>query len=163
MEIIDAQSSFTWFPCVGAFHYVFHFHLVKWYHGYGQMHWNRKIANHRSLGPWITLDHFILMSISWDRRRSLSTEMSLSSPDVLALICNFGMYLFRDIINENQSYRGQLLLRNVANAIWRLQLWGEQLNQSPSKCLCHRSSFWRRFVTYAIFWLTKFSRKHFDP
>ena len=35
--------------------------------------------------------------------------------------------------------------------------------QSPSKCLCHRSSFWRRFVTYAIFWLTKFSRKHFDP
>ena len=36
-------------------------------------------------------------------------------------------------------------------------------SQSPSKCLCHRSSFWRRFVTYAIFWLTKFSRKHFDP
>ena len=35
--------------------------------------------------------------------------------------------------------------------------------QSPSKCLCHHSSFWRRFVTYAIFWLTKFSRKHFDP
>ena len=31
--------------------------------------------------------------------------------------------------------------------------------QSPSKCLCHRSSFWRRFVTYAIFWLIKFSRK----
>ena len=33
--------------------------------------------------------------------------------------------------------------------------------QSPSKCLCHRSSFWRRFVTYAIFLVTKFSRKHF--
>ena len=33
--------------------------------------------------------------------------------------------------------------------------------QSPSKCLCHHSSFWRRFVTYAIFWLTTFSRQHF--
>ena len=41
--------------------------------------------------------------------------------------------------------------------------WNPPQQQSPSKCLCHRSSFWRRFVTYAIFLLTKFSRKHFDP
>ena len=34
-------------------------------------------------------------------------------------------------------------------------------NQSPSKSLCHRSSFLRRSVTYAIFWLTKFSKKRF--
>ena len=34
-------------------------------------------------------------------------------------------------------------------------------SQSPSKCLCHHSSFWRRFVTYAIFLLTTFSRQHF--
>ena len=33
-------------------------------------------------------------------------------------------------------------------------------SQTPSKSLCHRSSFWRRFITYTIFWLTKFS-KHF--
>ena len=35
--------------------------------------------------------------------------------------------------------------------------------QSPSKSLCHRSSFWRRFVTYAIFWLTEFSRNILYP
>ena len=47
--------------------------------------------------------------------------------------------------------------------IWFCSFGFRADTQSPSKCLCHRSSFWRRFVTYANFWLTKFSRKHFDP
>ena len=50
------------------------------------------------------------------------------------------------------------LLHSPYLVAWGLSgMW----DQSPSKCLCHHSSFWRRFVTYAIFWLTKFSRKHF--
>ena len=36
-------------------------------------------------------------------------------------------------------------------------------SQSPSKSLCHRSFFWRRFVTYAIFWLTKFKKNTCIP
>ena len=55
-----------------------------------------------------------------------------------------------------EAYINSITLNNSASQLWHLI-------QSPSKSLCHRSSFWRRFVTYAIFWLTKFSRNTLYP
>ena len=63
----------------------------------------------------------------------------------------------------NRSQRGKQWQR-LFDAEWLISWKSTQhshnLTQSPSKSLCHSSSFWRRFVTYAIFLLTKFSRKH---
>ena len=46
--------------------------------------------------------------------------------------------------------------------IWQ-EANGHRHIQSPSKCVCHRSSFWRRFVTYAIFYWQSFQGNTLHP